>query len=67
MSKKRLSAFKVLFLDDNTDDEAADILGIVGNPKNKYSKKKLLMAFKDSLQKEAKEIIKNSDIAEFWP
>ena len=67
MSKKRLSAFKVLFFFDNTDDEAANILGIVGNPKNKYSKKKLLMAFKDSLQKEAKEIIKNSDIAEFWP
>jgi len=67
MSEKRFAAFNILFIDGTSDEEAVKILNIKENTKNKYGQKKLLMAFKDSLQKEAKEIIKNSDIAEFWP
>ena len=67
MSKKRFAAFNILFIDGTSDEEAVKILNIKENTKNKYGQKKLLMAFKDSLQKEAKDIIKNSDIAEFWP
>jgi len=67
MSKKRFAAFNILFIDGTSDEEAIKILNIKENTKNKYGQKKLLTAFKDSLQKEAKEIIKNSDIAEFWP
>lgn len=67
MSKKRFAAFNILFIDGTSDEEAIKILNIKENTKNKYGQKKLLTAFKDSLQKEAKDIIKNSDIAEFWP
>jgi hypothetical protein len=67
MSKKRFAAFNILFIEETSDEDAIKILNIKNNTKNKYGQKKLLMAFKDSLQKEAKNIIKNSDIAEFWP
>jgi len=67
MEAGRYKAFHIFFIDETSDDEAANILNLRGNPKNKYGQKKLITAYRDSLQKEAKEIIKNSDIAEFWP
>lgn len=67
MSRKRFRAFKLLFIDKTPESEAAKILNLRGNPKNKYAQKKLIAAYCDSLQKEAKEIIRRSDIAEFWP
>lgn len=67
MSPKRFAAFKILFIDKTPDNEAASILKIRGNPQNKYSQKKLLCAYRDSLSKEAKKIIAESDIAEYWP
>lgn len=67
MTAKRFEAFKMLFIDNVPEEEIVVALRIRGNPKNKYSQKKLLSAYRESLSKEAKKIIAESDIAEYWP
>jgi hypothetical protein len=67
MTAKRFEAFKMLFIDNVPEADVVVALRIRGNPKNKYSQKKLLSAYRESLAKEAKKIIAESDIAEYWP
>ncbi len=67
MTAKRFEAFKMLFIDNVPEEEIVVALRIRGNPKNKYSQKKLLSAYRESLSKEAKKIIAESDISEYWP
>ena len=67
LSPQRFKAFNILFIDDISDEEAIVLLGLKPNEKNKYGGKKILTAYRESLQKEAKEIIARSDIGEFYP
>lgn len=65
MVPKRFEAFKILFIGNIPEDEAALALRLRG--RNTGSQKKIIAAHRDSLSKEAKRIIAESDIAEYWP
>jgi DNA-directed RNA polymerase specialized sigma24 family protein len=65
MSPKRLEAFKVLFIRNLPEEEAALFLKLRG--KNNGTQKKIMAAHRASLAEEAKRIIAESDISEYWP
>ena len=65
MTEKRFESFKALFIDNIPENELAAILKLRG--RDGISQKKLIAAHKDSISKEAKRIIAESDIAEYWP
>lgn len=67
LSPKKFLAFKLLFIDKMPEMDAIKKLGVKMTTKNKYAQKKLIAAYKDAIQKEAKEILAKSDIGEFWP
>ena len=67
LNEKQSLAFKLFFVEKKSDDEAADLLGMKDNPKNKYIRRKEVSLLKEELQAAVRKILKESDISEFWP